>query len=184
MAQTEGNAAPEAASDEQPGSMAPQVFDGRGYVWIPRGECHVPSTHLLILLCASCLRWSNSTETCHPATAEARWMREKCRMVGATVGGVAGTLLRPQSEAPSAVMPTSQPALRCASSARAQPQECHLGQHVCCCRPARHKGTSPLTVVFACAGYQAQNAVTGLPLQMCAEELWLAESQGQCCCFP
>ena len=36
-------------------------------------------------------------------------MREKCRMVGATVGGVAGTLLRPQSEAPFAVMPTSQP---------------------------------------------------------------------------
>ena len=47
------------------------------------------------------------------------------------------------------------------------------------------KGATGLsTTVFAFAGYQAQNAVTGLPLQMCAEELRLAESQGQCCSFP
>ena len=46
MAQTEGNAVPEAVSDEQPDSMAPQVFDGRGYLWIPKGECHMLAAHL------------------------------------------------------------------------------------------------------------------------------------------
>lgn len=76
--------------------------------------------------------------TCHPATAEARWMREKCRMVGATVGGVAGTLLRPQSEAPPAVMPRTQPICLC-FAVPALPGHSHRAASQASMSPAEHQ---------------------------------------------